>query len=435
MIKLFEHHQYNIEEKNKSLSSEQIERLSVLEEPFSRLFKQVRGEKCCLEIKFNSNKTTFNFETSYFVGVDWIVDKQAVYVQPKMNNKEIQVDYLSMLFEAMQESENFNHLDGLLDVDFDKPHIEIDQELDILSPFLLIQFIQVLRSIVRKGLKKSYYKVTENLEAKVKGKILVNKTLKANILKNKLTKTVCQYQEFGINNDENKILKKAFYFARRAILSYKGFKEREIQHIINYINPAFENVSENINIDKVRTFKPNPIYKEYEQGLKLAILILKRYSYNIQNTELRGKVKTPPFWIDMSKLFELYAFKKLRKIFPKQGELTYHLKTNRQELDFLLNHTDIDGNKFQMVIDAKYKPRYENGNISIDDARQISGYARLKNIYRELKVDKNSLIDCLVIYSDTSDVYDIGPDLRAIQDRNYQNFYKIGIGLPKVKSV
>jgi len=429
MIELFEHHQYNIKEKGKSLRPDQIERLSVLKQPFCIPFIQVRGEESCLNIKFNSDKTKFDFETSYFVGVDWIVDKQAVYVQPKMNNEEIQVDYLSMLFEAMQEPENFNHLDGLLYVDFDKPHIEIKQDIDILSPFLLIQFIQVLRNIVRKGLKKSYYKVTENIEAKVKGKILVDKTLKTNILKNKLTKTVCQYQEFGINNDENKILKKAFCFARNAILSYKGLQEREIQHTINYINPAFENIPDNINIDKVKNFKPNPMYKEYEQGLKLAMLILKRYSYNIQNTEASTNIKTPPFWIDMSKLFELYVFKKLRNIFPKNGELIYHLKTNRQELDFLLNHTSRDGEKIQMVIDAKYKPRYESGNISVDDARQISGYARLKRIYDILKADHNKVIDCLIVYSDTSDNYAIY-DLK--KDDNYQSFYKVGIGLPKV---
>lgn len=437
MIELFEHHQYNEKEKDKSLSSKQKQRLSSLEKPYCRLFKQVRGEKSCIEISFNSDKTKFHFETSYFVGVDWIVDKQVVYVQPKMNNEEVQVDYLSMLFEAMQEPENFNHLDGLLDIDFDKPHIEIDQYIDILSPFLVTQFIQVLRSIVRKGLKKSYYKVTDNLEAKVKGKILVNKTLKTNVLKNKLTKTACQYEEFGVNNDENKILKKAFCFARHTILSYKGFKQEEILHIVNYISPAFETISDDINIDSIKNFKPNPMFKEYEQGLKLAMLILKRYSYNIQNAESTSKIKTPPFWIDMSKLFELYVFKKLRKVFPKQGELIYHLKMHRQELDFLLNHMAEDGQKLQMIIDAKYKPRYENGNISVDDARQISGYARLKNIYGKLKVDENSLIDCLVIYSDTSNIDDIKKiDIKAREDGNYQNFYKIGIGLPKVtKSV
>ena len=53
MIKLFEHHQYNEKEKDKSLKPEQIERLSVLEESFCIPFKHIRGEEKCLEINFN----------------------------------------------------------------------------------------------------------------------------------------------------------------------------------------------------------------------------------------------------------------------------------------------------------------------------------------------------------------------------------------------
>lgn len=436
MIKLFEHHQYNKEAASILLTESQKKNLSLLDKPYCRLFKQKRGEMSCLNISFDPDRTLFNFETSYFVGVDWIIDnQQAVYVQPKLNKNEIEIDYLSMLFEAMQEPENFDHIEGLLDIDFNKPHIDIEQEIDILSPFLLIQFIQILRSIVRKGLKKSYYRITDNLEAKVKGKVLINATIKENILKNKYTRTICQYEEFGINNDENKILKKAFIFTKRVLLSYKGIKEDDIQHTVSYINPAFEHISDNINIDKLKVYKPNSLYKEYEQGLKLAVLILKRYSYNIQNTEQGSKIKTPPFWIDMSKLFELYVFKKLREIFPKAGELTYHLKTNRQELDFLLNHVDENGDRLQMVIDAKYKPRYENENIYMNDARQISGYARLKRIYKILNVNKNTLIDCLIVYSDTSDNFNLKKEsLTLIEDRNYQNFYKVGIGLPQIEN-
>lgn len=434
MIKLFEHHQFNKEFSLITPTESQKEKLISLEKPYCRLFKQKRGEAICLSINYDSDKTEFHFETSYFIGVDWIIEnKQAVYVQPKMNNEIIQIDYLSMLFEAMQEPENFNHLDCLLDIDFSKSHIEIEQEQDILSPFLLIQFIQVLRNIVRKGLKKSYYKVTNNLEATVKGKILVNNTIKDNFLKNRFTKTVCQYDEFGINNDENKILKKAYIFAQHAISSYKGLNNNEIKHITNYISPAFENITDDVNLNKLKIFKPNPMYKEYEHGLKLALLILKRYSYNIQNTVLTDKVKTPPFWIDMSKLFELYVFKKLREIFPKHGEIAYHPKTNRQELDFLLNHTKENGDKLQMVIDAKYKPRYENGNINLNDARQISGYARLKSIYKKLNLEKDQLIDCLIIYSSqtansTLDQY----NLKTYEDKNYQNLYKVGISLPSL---
>ncbi len=51
-----------------------------------------------------------------------------------------------------------------------------------------------------------------------------------------------------------------------------------------------------------------------------------------------------------------------------------------------------------MVIDAKYKPVYEDSRV-IDDIRQISGYARLEKVYQKLGLDgSNELIDCLIIY-------------------------------------
>lgn len=120
----------------------------------------------------------------------------------------------------------FNHLEGLLAIDFHAPPVPISQSQDILSPFLIIQYLQLLRTIVRKGLKKSYYTVTENLDSKVKGKIVVLRTVKENLLKGKCTKVVCSYQQFGWDGEENRILKKAYLFAIRAMQRYQGWKGR-----------------------------------------------------------------------------------------------------------------------------------------------------------------------------------------------------------------
>lgn len=55
------------------------------------------------------------------------------------------------------------------------------------------------------------------------------------------------------------------------------------------------------------------------------------------------------------------------------------------------------------MIDAKYKPRYkECTTISKEDAREVSGYARLSKIYELLGLDEESAIPikCLIIYPD-----------------------------------
>ncbi|NHQ72821.1 hypothetical protein HAP39_20365 [Elizabethkingia miricola] len=107
--------------------------------------------------------------------------------------------------------------------------------------------------------------------------------------------------------------------------------------------------------------------------------------HNISESLNKDKSLHPPFWIDMSKLFELYVFKKLGERFPLDGEVKYHQKHNRQEPDFILNTK----NGIQAVVDAKYKPRYQTGNPSIDDARQLAGYTRLNSIYKELNIDSD----------------------------------------------
>ena len=76
----------------------------------------------------------------------------------------------------------------------------------------------------------------------------------------------------------------------------------------------------------------------------------------------------------MSKLFELYVFHHLRKVFTGKHEVRYHVSANYQELDYLLK-PELWASPY--VIDAKYKPRYKNANITKEDAREVAGYARL----------------------------------------------------------
>ena len=402
-------------------------------EPHKKLFKQKKNDGCCYEVTKNSKG--LNIEASYFVGVDWFVENELpIYIKPKLNKDKSEVNYVRMLFDSLQETENFNHLDHLCEINFDKPSITIDQTQDLLSPFLVIQYLQLLRRIVQKGLKKSYYPVTKNLNSRVKGKILVNATIKNNHTKNKMLYSYCKYDEFGVNTIENKVLKKALLFSQKAIQNINGINPEQLQGLFNYIQPAFYAVNEEVEIEELKTIKPNPLYKEYQQALKLAKFILKRYGYTIATVH-PIEIQTPPFWIDMSKLFELYVFAKLKELFPSKGEVEYHIKTNRQELDFIINSKE---KELKLVVDAKYKPQYKDGNISKEDIRQVSGYARMKSIYKELQMEDNhdQVIDCLIIYSnqkaDRKDFVKDGFEFET--EDNYVKFYKIGIELPIVKT-
>ena len=403
------------------------------------VFDVKRGQEdheLCLKL---SRKDDNVFATgSYFVGIDWIKENElAVQVCPKMNDG-FEIDYVSMLNEALCEPDNYNHLKNLITIRFDKPSIQVKQKQDLLSIFLITEYLNVLQQIVKKGLKKSFYIVEENLSNKVKGRILMGQNIHKNLTRGKITDNVCHYQVYDIDSPENRILKKALYFCKRQLEIYKhALDTTELEQKVRYINPYFYQVADEVSVKTMKTFKGNPIYKEYYTAVEFAQLLLKRFSYDIS---IAGKheIKTPPFWIDMSKLFELYIYRQLRQIFTGKNEVQYHLKAHYQELDYLLRPTMWPE---PYIIDAKYKPRYKKSDgITIDDAREVGGYARLSHIYHKLGLDENTAlpIKCLIIYPDQEQeerfTFTKSEEPKFDKVSGYVRFYKLGIRLPVIQN-
>ncbi|WP_315037692.1 5-methylcytosine restriction system specificity protein McrC [Capnocytophaga sputigena] len=385
-----------------------------------------------------TNEEEVCLQAGYYVGALWLVKHHKfIYIEPKMNKKQIaegspaqeeewaEIDYLKMLFSITGLDPKDTQ--DLIKIYWDEPPITIEQQKDTLTPFLMVQFLLLLKRIVRKGLKKSYYTVEENLNSRIKGKIQLAKHLKQNVFKNKLTAHVCRYQEFGMDNLENRFLKKVLQF----IISFKNThpnyfagNDKSICKLITYCSPDFELISEEINIENLKKLTPNTFFKEYKEAIRIGQHILKRFSYNITETT-QQKVTIPPFWIDMPKLFELYVYKKLQEQFGGRGEVLYHFIADYTELDFLL-----DTPKYKMVIDAKYKPIYEDSRV-IDDIRQVSGYARLTKVYEKLGLENsNELIDCLIIYPSLDE--DTNFNLKDKKIDGYRNIYKLSVSIPLI---
>ena len=392
------------------------------------------------EIK-RTNDEEVCLQAGYYVGALWLVKHHKfVYIEPKMNKKQIaegsssqeewaEIDYLKMLLSITGLDPKDTQ--ELIKIYWDEPPITIEQQKDTLTPFLMVQFLLLLKRIVRKGLKKSYYTVEENLNSRIKGKIQLGKHLKQNVFKNKLTAHVCRYQEFGMDSLENRFLKKVLQF----IISFKNThpnyfagNDKSICELITYCSPHFELISEEINIENLKKLTTNTFFKEYEEAIRIGKHILKRFSYNITETT-QQKVTIPPFWIDMPKLFELYVYKKLQEQFRGREEVLYHFIADYTELDFLLNTPE-----YKMVIDAKYKPIYEDSRV-IDDIRQVSGYARLTKVYEKLGLkDSNELIDCLIIYPSLEENKELNfKKLDTI--KGYAKIYKQSVSIPLITNL
>lgn len=309
----------------------------------------------------------------------------------------------------------------------------------ILSIFIVTEFLNVLQHIVKKGLKKGYIAIENNMRNKVKGHILVGRNIIHNLTKGKVTDNICRYQIYDVDTQENRILKKALCFCSDILKVYQHALDVSVlQKKIKFIKPHFENVGSDVSTKTIKCFKGNPVFREYNLAIEFAQLLMHHFSYDITLVG-RKEISTPPFWIDMSKLFELYVYHHLRNVFTEKGEVQYHVNAHYQELDYLL-HPKAWANPY--VIDAKYKPRYkQQGGISIDDAREVAGYARLSKIYDELELDEDTAppIKCLIIYPDQEKeegftfTRESEPKFDAVG--GYVRMYKVGIRLPKINNI
>ena len=248
-------------------------------EILQRTFKKERGKEYFCFKKHLTSEKEITLYSDYYVGVDWLTKDKSRYIQvePKLNDKAIisfeevfdkkyenitddeieqlnetakkeietsskdyEIDVIGMLMQIMVHPEVSKHTNNLLLIDWDDKEIEITQKQDLLTPFLVVQFLNLLKEITRKGLKKSYYKKQENLRNRVKGKILVGEQIKQNVFKNRLTNTVCEYQVFGEDSLENRFLNKVFIFCTNYVenhnIYFKGTNQKFILDNPKYIN-------------------------------------------------------------------------------------------------------------------------------------------------------------------------------------------------------
>ena len=412
---------------------------------YEKTFNKRRGDLPCFTLRKSSDDGKTRLTTGYFIGVDRISKtNKIIHVAPKLNsnNKDkikeeekalVEVDYLQMLFESLRNPELAKNMEELFVIKWEEDEIELESKDDFLTPFLVVQFLGVLKSLVKKGLKKSYYRVEQNLNNRIKGKVLVGQTIKRNHFKNKFLNNVCSYEEFGLNGIENRLLKKTLEFVKPYLHSHSGLMKdsKSLEDLFNFINPAFLQVSSDFDFSELKKVRKNPFYKEYITAIDLAEKILRRFGYNISNSNKKELKSTPPFWIDMSKLFELYVLGKLRKELDEKVEFQFKAEGGN-ELDYVIGN-----GKYVVIADAKYKPwyKYDWNEKMNDDLRQVSGYARLREVREKFEISEDVVPNCLIIYPNIENGKKTinTKDLTKTSFENYKNIFKIGITIPLQK--
>lgn len=376
-------------------------------------------------IYFQKNGEEIHLETSYLIGLDYIQEEIPFMVEPKFSygKNDYSIDFYKILFESLPYVKSSEIISDLYEVKFDSKPIEIEQKDDFLTPILVIQYLNILKKICSSGLQKGYYLVEQNLNSKVKGKILIKETIKHNHLKANYSDSYCRYQEFGFNTKENQFLKYAFQFCLNYLNQFRQLDLfQNIENMVGMIRSSFLAVDYNEGFRKEMVIRKNPMFPEYESAIRLANMILKRNAFNITNTTT-NKVKTYPYWINMSKLFELHVLKLLRTDYP--NGVIYQKSFAGRIPDIILNTES-----YKAVIDVKYK-NYSNKSLEIEDIRQVAAYSKMKSIYKELGLNKGDELDSIIIYPKVQSMNktkDLIPQKEELRD--YFNIYKLEVDIP-----
>lgn len=369
-----------------------------------------------------------DWTASYFIGAAWLVpDELAVVVTPKLPD----IDFVQMFLAALEvdTQKESNYFAQCYGIQFDEPQIETHEELNQLTPLLVLHFISLLERLVKHGLKKDYLLHEENLKAKVKGRILFGKHLKTNVFQQRSDRMYCQYQEYTDDVPENRLLKKALLFSERILDRCDSLKRQslypDLQLRLNRLKASFSHISDDIEPYQVQKLSSNKLFKGYKEAIKVAKMILRRFDYSIREASSEQH-STPPFWIDMARLYEMWVWKQLQNssIYPVLFQEVGSYR--RQVADFVIKEE-------KLILDAKYKPNYMNENwVDVEDIRELSGNARDERLLPNLPEDYSPR--CIILYPGNTD--ELKPESDVLFEQqgrkipHYRNFYKISVPLP-----
>ena len=369
-----------------------------------------------------------NLRASFYIGASWLKEHElAVVVTPKMPN----IDFVKMFVAALEvdtrnESDYFAKCYG---IHFDEPTIEADARLSQLTPMLVLHYVEVLHRLATRGLRRSYITREENLKAKVKGRIMLGRHLRQNVFQQRVDRVFCQYQEFTDDTPENRLLKRALLFAEQFIDGKSGLLHKientNIPKHLRQLKSKFEHISDDIEPYQIQHLSTNKLFRDYREAIRVAKMLLRRFDYSIAKAASEPQ-KTPPFWIDMARLYEMWVYGKLLKNSINEIEFQEDGFYGRQVADFVIPSESL-------ILDAKYKLDYQKDNwVDINDIRELSGNARDEKLLPNLEETYSPR--CIILYpGDSDELRHENEQLFENQGRkisHYRNFYKISVKLP-----
>lgn len=282
-------------------------------------------------------------------------------------------EWLGLSGETSEENAKvlFGVISGLSEIDLfqkekgSKEALSTDLGIvDDYGVFEIIDFVNKAKELCKKNLKKQSQRVEENLNCKVKGRILIQKQIKYNVSRGQNQKAYCAYNKMSEDIRENQILKYALHLCR----TKEGIGDSLEEDIRFCMNSLSGVPLKKCNISDFVGLKNNGAYRQYKEALNAAKKVIGRYfiSYSDAANEdgknrkqdvrlSNGKVL--PYFIDMNLLFEYYcraifskAIKKVNKNVNKGKNIniSFELESTRQAKRVLFHVSNGYWNKYML---------------------------------------------------------------------------------------
>lgn len=247
----------------------------------------------------------------------------------------------------------FGIIEGTEKIDLSKDEKDDLGLADMVGVLEVIDFVNKAKAVCKKSLKKQSDRVEENLNCKVKGKILIQKQIKNNVARGQIQKVYCSYNKLSPNTIENQILKYCLYVCSR--LKIGDSMSEEIRFCMNALSgvPIIK-----CTVSDFHGLKNNGAYRLYKDALIAAQKVLNRYSLvykdeagekdeaDVRKSDVEvSSYKISPFFIDMNLLFEYYCRALIRNAInelEKNNHPEIHLSLRKPAQKHLLFETDAD---------------------------------------------------------------------------------------------
>lgn len=234
-------------------------------------------------------------------------------------------------------------------------------------------YIQEVRQLVKRGIRSNYVQ-QENNQGYFKGKLLVNKHIKANLAHKE--RFYVLFDEFHPNGPENRLVKATLEKLQKLTGSTKNSKE------IRQLLTAFEAVDSSANHEKdFSKVVINRNTENYEILIKWSKVFLMNKSF----TTFTGSTNSRALLFPMESVYESYVAKQMKKVFCPDGwdvhtqDRGHYLFTEPKKQFALRPDIVIRKGDKTVILDTKWKRLYKNEKnygISREDMYQMYAYSK-----------------------------------------------------------